>query len=479
MRAHRRSARPRAPPSARARSSRSRPRSTRASSRPRRGSARSTSRISSTRRWRCSRAATRAWVLYKLDRGIDHVLIDEAQDTNPEQWEILRQHHRGFHRRQRRATARRDAHALRGRRSQAVDLRLPGRGAAANSRTSRRIWKRKVARGGACASRTCADAVVPLRAGGALGGRRDLRGRARISRACPSRTRRSAPCTRARARTRRASSSCGRPRRPPRKTEPDAWVLPGRRARAARAARRGRAPHRRRRSKCWTTKGDETGRVWKAGDVLVLVRKRGAAFEAVIRALEGGGRAGGRRRPAQYRRAHRRARSRGGGPRGAAAGRRPHARNRAEIAARRPDRRRSHPHRRRSRRRRIAARGARAPCRRGDATARRGCEALARWRELARMHGPFGFFATLLGPLRRALAARGAARQRGGRRHRRLPVLRASIGDDARRPRSPTFLDRFESAVHTIKRDLDSVQRRGAGDDRARRQGPRSAASWC
>jgi len=30
------------------------------------------------------------WVLYKLDRGIDHVLIDEAQDTSPEQWEILK-----------------------------------------------------------------------------------------------------------------------------------------------------------------------------------------------------------------------------------------------------------------------------------------------------------------------------------------------------------------------------------------------------
>lgn len=29
------------------------------------------------------------WVLYKLDGGIDHVLIDEAQDTNPEQWEII------------------------------------------------------------------------------------------------------------------------------------------------------------------------------------------------------------------------------------------------------------------------------------------------------------------------------------------------------------------------------------------------------
>lgn len=30
-----------------------------------------------------------AWVLYKLDGGIDHVLIDEAQDTNPEQWELI------------------------------------------------------------------------------------------------------------------------------------------------------------------------------------------------------------------------------------------------------------------------------------------------------------------------------------------------------------------------------------------------------
>lgn len=28
------------------------------------------------------------WVLYKLDGGIDHILIDEAQDTSPEQWDI-------------------------------------------------------------------------------------------------------------------------------------------------------------------------------------------------------------------------------------------------------------------------------------------------------------------------------------------------------------------------------------------------------
>lgn len=30
-----------------------------------------------------------AWVLYKLDGGVDHILLDEAQDTAPEQWEIL------------------------------------------------------------------------------------------------------------------------------------------------------------------------------------------------------------------------------------------------------------------------------------------------------------------------------------------------------------------------------------------------------
>lgn len=30
-----------------------------------------------------------AWVMYKMDQGLDHILIDEAQDTNPEQWQII------------------------------------------------------------------------------------------------------------------------------------------------------------------------------------------------------------------------------------------------------------------------------------------------------------------------------------------------------------------------------------------------------
>jgi ATP-dependent helicase/nuclease subunit A len=35
------------------------------------------------------RPAVAPWVLFKLDGGIDHILIDEAQDTNPEQWEVV------------------------------------------------------------------------------------------------------------------------------------------------------------------------------------------------------------------------------------------------------------------------------------------------------------------------------------------------------------------------------------------------------
>jgi ATP-dependent helicase/nuclease subunit A len=30
------------------------------------------------------------WVRYKLDAGIDHILVDESQDTNPEQWRVVR-----------------------------------------------------------------------------------------------------------------------------------------------------------------------------------------------------------------------------------------------------------------------------------------------------------------------------------------------------------------------------------------------------
>lgn len=37
-----------------------------------------------------TRADVGAWVHYKLDQGIDHILVDEAQDTSPVQWSIIR-----------------------------------------------------------------------------------------------------------------------------------------------------------------------------------------------------------------------------------------------------------------------------------------------------------------------------------------------------------------------------------------------------
>ena len=37
-----------------------------------------------------ARADASAWVHYKLDRGLDHILVDEAQDTSPRQWQVIR-----------------------------------------------------------------------------------------------------------------------------------------------------------------------------------------------------------------------------------------------------------------------------------------------------------------------------------------------------------------------------------------------------
>ena len=36
------------------------------------------------------RADIAPWILYKLDYGLSHILVDEAQDTSPEQWDIIK-----------------------------------------------------------------------------------------------------------------------------------------------------------------------------------------------------------------------------------------------------------------------------------------------------------------------------------------------------------------------------------------------------
>ncbi|MBZ9938117.1 double-strand break repair helicase AddA [Mesorhizobium sp. BR1-1-16] len=36
-----------------------------------------------------TRSGASSWVHYKLDRGLDHILVDEAQDTSPRQWQVI------------------------------------------------------------------------------------------------------------------------------------------------------------------------------------------------------------------------------------------------------------------------------------------------------------------------------------------------------------------------------------------------------
>ena len=107
-----------------------------------------------------------AWVLYKLDRGIDHVLVDEAQDTNPEQWEILRLITADFTAGSARAAAGADALS----RSAIPSSRstLPGRGAAGIRDQPAALVAQ--GRAGGAEIRGCAPhGLVPLGQGGAVG----------------------------------------------------------------------------------------------------------------------------------------------------------------------------------------------------------------------------------------------------------------------------------------------------------------------
>ncbi len=44
-----------------------------------------------------NRADIRDWIRYRLDLGVDHVLVDEAQDTSPVQWQIINAITEDFH----------------------------------------------------------------------------------------------------------------------------------------------------------------------------------------------------------------------------------------------------------------------------------------------------------------------------------------------------------------------------------------------
>ena len=85
------------------------------------------------------------WVRYKLDRQIDHLLVDEAQDTNAAQWEIIEQLVEEFFTgsSESRGAA---PHPVHGRRLQAGDLRLPGHRSRSASSEAREEFKRRARR---------------------------------------------------------------------------------------------------------------------------------------------------------------------------------------------------------------------------------------------------------------------------------------------------------------------------------------------
>ena len=400
---------------------------------------------------------TAAWVLYKLDRGVDHVLVDEAQDTNPEQWHILRLITEEF-------TAGHGARANRIRTLFAVGdpkqsiYSFQG----ADPRwfeDSRQHWLRKTA-----AARLRFEDV-----------RLDLSFRsARIVLEAVDATFEVAAHYAGLSFGDRAIGTTHQSARPnapglvelwpvetkaPNGTEPEAWALPvdeleqssppvvvaGRIARAVQA---------------WTRTGDEMGRVWRPKDILVLVRKRGPAFFAVIRALRVAGVpvAGADRfdigehiAVLDLVAAGRAALLPNDDLTVATALKSPLVDltddDLIRIGADRGDDE-------------AFAEALRRHAEAGDEAARIGRSAVARWRELACGQGPFGFYATLLGP--EGGRARLIARL-GGEAADAIDAFlcyahAAELGPDA--PSLTTFLAQFESAAHTIKRDLDA-----AGDE--------------
>lgn len=394
-----------------------------------------------------------AWVLYKLDRGIDHVLVDEAQDTNPEQWQILRMITEDF--------------------TSGVGIRETGdrtlfavgdpkqsiygfQGAAPHEfEHSRRHWQGHVADAGqrfedvrltlsfrsvrAVLSAVDATFAVPENFKG-------LSFEAAVTETLHVSARPPAP----------GEVELWPLERPREEEEPDAWVtpldLPEASSPAVIVARR--IAHA---VSLWLSKGDESGRMWRAGDVLILVRKRGTAFEAVIRALkEKGVPVAGQDRidigshiaVLDLIAAGRAALLPQDDLTLATALKSPLgglddddlfalAANREEGEAL------------------VCAIERHAAA--GHETARNALNTLAAWQTIARDFWPFGFFATLLGPLQgRAKLVSRLGTEAGDAIDAFLSFARNA--EIAETPSLLTFLARFDDASHSIKRDFESAR---------------------
>ena len=112
-----------------------------------------------------------AWVLHKLDYGLDHLLLDEAQDTSAAQWGILAALTAEFFAGA--GAAQREPHRLCGRRREAVDLLLPGRGAGEVRGNEARL-RNASSRRRAAVRRRAADLLVPVVADDSRRRRQDI-----------------------------------------------------------------------------------------------------------------------------------------------------------------------------------------------------------------------------------------------------------------------------------------------------------------
>ena len=230
-----------------------------------------------------ARAGIAAWVLWRLDGGLDHILVDEAQDTSPAQWRVIEALSRRVLRR-RRAPARVDRTLfVVGDEKQSI---YSFQGADPASSATRARTTPACSPTSARASQRC-DLLYSFRSATA-----DPRPRRRAS--SPARPARASPpasaTTRSTPRSPAASSS-GRSCPSPSRADEPPWDEPVRRRRAAddpveRLAARiagtvagwlaaGRA-----------LPGEPTAAPIRAGDVMVLVQRRGPIFDAVIRALK-------------------------------------------------------------------------------------------------------------------------------------------------------------------------------------------------
>ena len=212
------------------------------------------------------------WVLFKLDGGLDHILIDEAQDTNPEQWDVVAALADEFFAGE--CARGSTAHRVRGRRCEAIDLQLPARRPRGVPAHARAFRERGRGRARALARRS-ARRVVPLDRGGARRGRcrlRAARGAARRRRSTATPIRHS----RAARGAARAWSSYGRRWcRGADAPAPGSRPSTQRRRASRRRAWPGRSPPR---SPAGSTGGERLAardRPIAAGDVMVLVRRRG------------------------------------------------------------------------------------------------------------------------------------------------------------------------------------------------------------